>query len=365
MSRLSIKKNNLVLCFILIMETISIKFLQYKVLPQKYFYDSKKILSIMNGSTLTDKGYSFTANFFKSINFLKFNSIQQWSIAISIVFLLFFILYFSKKEIITTNFFYIIASYALLNIYVFNLSKDVIQLFFFLIAYFICKKFKCNDFKKIILVAAIFFIESLFFRTYYLIIGALVIGLYFVYSRFFIDSKNIKKSKKKTSAIIIISFAIFMIMIYVLQKVSVENYMLLINARISSNIYRDGVDAITMINDLFSNSSYFNFILNYIINAIRILFPVELFLKSIKYIPFIIFQFYFSNILLKNMIKINKEKSIFLFIVMAFVMVSIIYEPDFGSVIRHESVLMLFILELVGTERKKKNEKSICNYSNI
>lgn len=365
MNRVSIKKNNLVLCFILILETISIKFLQYKVLPQKYFYDSEKILSIMNGSTLTDKGYSFTANFFKIINIFEFNSIQQWSIAISIVFLFFFIFYFSKKEITAIKFFYIIASYALLNIYVFNLSKDVIQLIFFLLTYFICKKFKCNDFRKVICVAVVFFIESLFFRTYYMIIGTLVLGLYFIYSRFFSESKNIKKSKKKTSAIIIGSFAIFMIMIYVLQKISVENYMLLINARNSSNTYRDGTDAVTMINDLFSNSSYLYFILNYIINTVRILFPVELFLKSIKYTPFILFQFYFSKVLLKNMIKINKDKSIYLFIVMAFVMVSIIYEPDFGSVIRHESVLILFVLELIDTERKMKNEKSICNYSNI
>lgn len=365
MNGVFIKKNNLVLCFVLIMETISIKFLQYKVLPQKYFYDSEKILSIMNGSTLTDKGYSFTANFFNSINIFKFNSIQQWSIAISIISLLFFVLYFAKKEISITKFIYIIASYALLNIYVFNLSKDVIQLLFFLIAYIICKKLKCNDFRKVIFVAIVFFIESLFFRTYYMIIGTLVLGLYFIYSRFFSDSEKVKKSKKKTSAIIICSFSIFMIMIYVLQKISVENYMLLINARNSSNIYRDGTDAVTMINDLFSNSSYFYFILNYIINTIRILFPAELFFKSIKYTPFILFQFYFSNVLLKNMTKINKDKSIYLFIVMAFEMVSIIYEPDFGSVIRHESVLMLFVLELIGTERKMKNEKSICNYSNI
>ena len=363
MKKLTITKSNLILCLILFFETCIIKIIQYTILPDKYFYDSRKILAIMNGSALTDKGYSFTANFFKKINIFGFYDIKQWSIAISIVFLIFFIVFFSKRRFNFIEFVYIIIAYALLNIYVFNLSKDIIQLFFFIIVYFICSNQKYSNKKKIIIVSGIFIIESLFFRTYYFIIGILTIGLYYIYCIFFENEKI--QNKKRTGFIVIISFILFMFMIFILQKISSENYMLIINARSSSNIYRDSTDAVTMINDIFKNTNYFFFVINYIINTVRIMFPIELIVKGIKYLPFIILQIFFSGVLLKNLIHVKKEKSIYIFAVMAFTMVSIIYEPDFGSVIRHESVLIMFVLELLNNREDEKNGKSISYNTNI
>lgn len=362
MKNKTMKKINLFLCFGLILETFVIKILQYKIFPAKYFYDSEKILAIMNGSKLTDKSYSFTANFYNKINFLSFYDIKQWSISISIIFLIIFIIIFSRKKLNITKCIFIISTYALLNIYVFNLSKDCIQLCFFLVIYYVYSLPKLKNNKKIVISTMILCFEALFFRTYYLIIGALTIGLYYIYIKFLINTKN---NKKKTTTIILASFILFMCMIYILQRASSENYMILINARNSSNIYRDGTDAVTMINDYLENTNYFNFVLNYIINTFRILFPVELLFKGIKYIPFIIFQIFFSITVLKNAIKIREEKCTYLFIVMAFLMVSIIYEPDFGSVIRHESVLILFVLELIKNKGSIENEKSISYNSNL
>lgn len=362
MKSIIIKKNNLLLCFLLVIETFLIKFLQYKILPEKYFYDSIKILAIMNGSSITDKGFSFTAKFFNIINILNFKYIEQWSIMISVISLIFFILFFLKKNLNLTKLIFILTSFALLNIYVFNLSKDIIQLFVFLVIYFICCS-KQNDKDKVKIIVLIFLVESIFFRTYYLIIGILVGMIYYVYIKLFTLNKN---KTKKTGFILFTTFMLFLLMVYGLQLVSKENYMILINARNNSNQFRNVTDAVTMINDVFQNDSFLNFTLNYIINTFRILFPLELLVKGYKYVPFVIFQLFFTIILLKNIFRISKEKSLFLFIVMAFVMVSIIYEPDFGSIIRHESVLMLFILELINERKENINyEKSIGNNSNV
>lgn len=360
MCRISIKKNNLILCFVLIFETILIKFLQYKIFSEKYFFDSKKILAVMNGSTVTDKGYSFTANFFNCVNFFHLNSIKQWSVLISFFSLVVFLIYFSRKELDVTSYIYIGVSFALMNIYVFNLSKDIIQLIIFMIVYYIYSMKNIAEIKKVFLSVVIFIIESFYFRSYYLIIGILDIIFYCIYIYFF----NAKK--KNTFFSCVIYFLLFIFMIYILQMISNENYIILVNTRNNSNLYRDSADAFTMIKDFFPNISFSYFLLNYIINAFRILFPVELFVKGYKYIPFIIFQIFFSIVLLKNAVNIKREKAIYIFLLMSFILVSIIYEPDFGSVIRHESVLMLFVLKILEKKKGyKKNEKSISNYTNI
>lgn len=361
MNKVSLKKYNVIISFILIIETLIIKLFQYSIFPAKYFFDSEKILAIMNGSQFTDKAYSFTANFFNKINILELSNIKQWSWLIGIVFLIFFVIYFAKRKINYMSGVYIIASFALLNIYVFNLSKDIIQLLFFILVYFICSSKRMTDDKKIFASALIFFLESFFFRTYYLIMAILIVSIYCIYKIFF------KEKKKKTVFIVFLSFTCFMIMIYVLQKVSTENYMLLIKARSNSNIYRDSTDAVTMINDVLENTNYFNFVINYIINTIRILFPFELIFKGIKYFPFVIYQMFISYVLIKNAKSVKKDNILFLIILMAFIMVSIIFEPDFGSVVRHESVLILFVLQLILNERGNKcdTEKSIDNNTNL
>ena len=76
---------------------------------------------------------------------------------------------------------------------------------------------------------------------------------------------------------LLLFFLFFMVLIFILQKMSSENYNLLINARSSSNLYRDNTDTTTIINDLFNNTNFGGFIINYIVNSIRIMLPLETF----------------------------------------------------------------------------------------
>lgn len=136
-------------------------------------------------------------------------------------------------------------------------------------------------------------------------------------------------------------------------------YNQLINLRYSINYNRvDSIDAVTIINDVFPSSSPFFYCINYIINLIRMLFPIELILKGIKYIPFIVYQIYFSV----NIIKKLKEKDtvynnkLFFSIIIAYILTSNLYEPDFGSLIRHETALMLIIFDILIKSEKKINK---------
>lgn len=109
----------------------------------------------------------------------------------------------------------------------------------------------------------------------------------------------------------------------------------------------ESVDAVTIINEPFGEStSYRIFVQNYLVNAVRIMVPLELLTKGVKYIPFIIYQIFVTYNIFKMSSKLNDRNIMWLVTVISFMMVSIIFEPDFGSFIRHESTLILILLQI-------------------
>ena len=140
--------------------------------------------------------------------------------------------------------------------------------------------------------------------------------------------------------------------------------------RINLNASRlDSVDAITQINDIFYSNNLLTYTLNYFINLVRVLFPIELIVKGIKYMPFVIFQVYLSvNILkkLKNIKYRNKTMKILMSIIVSYILVANLYEPDFGSFIRHEVALYFIIISIVlfDCRRFRVNNKT-CVINNV
>lgn len=339
-------KSTLFFCFLILIETILIKSCMYKILPEKYFYDSNRILLIMNGATnLTDMSYSFVANVFNAINFLNFEKLEQWGWFFGIIFsfVLIFILLKNKKYSIT-QYIFIYGSIALLNIYVFGLSKDIVQFVFFLAIYGILSSNLTNT-KKLIFSCIILAFEAFNFRVYYLIMAMLMVTIYFIYV-FFIRNK--KLNKKSVMKIIIIAFIAFFAEVYVVQMISVDNYQAILLARSNVNQYReDSADAVTQIVEIFGvNNTYFTFIENYIANVIRMLLPFELLFIGPKYILFLIYQLFVTYNIFKMGKRINDRNIMWLITVISFIMVSAIFEPDFGSFVRHESTIILFLLKI-------------------
>ena len=350
-------KSTLLFCLFIIFETIFLKCIIYKILPDKYFYDSIHILNVMNGSNITDKSYTLTANIFNAINIFGFKSITQWGWFLGGIFsIIIVILLLRNKKYTISQYIFIYSSIALLNIYVFGVSKDLIQLCLFLIIYLILLS-KISNAKKIILITIIFALEAYFFRIYYLLMAILMITIYVIYIAFIKDKKIDKKNIVK---IIVIAILAFFLEVFILQLISTESYNELILARSNVNQFRENsTDAVTMITELLgTNTSYFKFIGNYIINAIRITVPIELILKGVKYLPFIIYQLFITVNIFKISKKINYKNILWVIVVISFLMVSIIFEADFGSVIRHESVIFLIILQLnlINNRKEIKNE---------
>ena len=116
--------NWLVVIFLI---AILVKIAQQTILPEKYFYDSYKILKIMNCGLIADKTYMVTAKIFNFINIFRLNELSEWSILFGVIFniLFFLILLFRNKSYKTSQYIFIYASIVLLNIYVFNLSKEL------------------------------------------------------------------------------------------------------------------------------------------------------------------------------------------------------------------------------------------------
>ena len=326
---------------------IIIKVAQQMILPDKYFYDSQKILDIMLWGSEADKSYTLTAKIFNAVNVLNFDSLVQWSVLLAIIFniIVFYTLLTRHKIYTLPQYIFIYASIVLLNIYVFNLSKDIIQfIVFFIICNVIISKKKSN-FEKVIIISIILVIEALTYRIYYGIMAMILLSIYGIYV-FFIKDK--KLNKRNVIKIIFVSIAIFFVEVFVISVISNDSYNSIINARNSVNQYREGsTDANTMITDLLGNNTNFIvFIGNYIINFFRMLFPVELLAKGLKYLPFIAYQIYITSILIISLRRLSIKNIVLVATYLSFFMVSVIFEPDFGSFIRHETAATLIIIEM-------------------
>lgn len=357
-------KNNIMFLFIIAIETLIVKIFVYGLLPRKYRYDSGKIFNIMNGSGLTDKSYSFTANFYNNIDFLKLTNIYEWSFFIGIIGFFIILIIIKNKQYNKMQKIYIISTVFLLNIYTFVLSKEFIQtLFFLLIQLIIISGTKRN--KKNVLILIIFLFEAILFRVYYLIIGSI---FFLLAANDFIKKKN--KNGKSFVYVAIVSVLLLTVEAFVLSKISSENYEALIEARSGANIGRIGdIDAASIINNILPNSNIFYFFINTIINSIRLLIPIELVTKGFFYIPFILYQIYITTQLVKYLknakdgtLVDDERTGTMLIVVISFLVVSAVFEPDFGSFIKHEAALFIFILPIshynntAMINRRKSNE---------
>ncbi len=332
-------------------------------MPQKYFYDSRDIYYMMIGKMLHGStSYMFSAKLFRYLNyFFNFQDLQSWSYLFAFIFNLFlFAFLFKYTNLAIKKILFIYCTVALLNIYVFRISKDIFQFIIFIIAYqFLSAKNIPKNFKVLWLVL-LFVVESLAFRIYYLLVAALFLMIYLILCRYM-------KGKQKLRSAILIYATLLVLGLYVLQFVSYDNYIELTTVRDHLTINRqDSTDAVTnIVNLVDTNGSILIFITDYVINLFRVFLPFELLGKGIKYIPFIIFQLYITCSLWKNMRNIKTmcesgegEKYILEFcIIFAYYLVAAVFEPDFGSFVRHESSLCPILFDFfLNNYNEIKNE---------
>lgn len=353
-------RNNLLLILLLIIEIIFVKLFVYNILPEKYRYDSRHVIEAMRGKSDADRSYEATADFYNAINIFSFDNIYDWNIFIGLFSIIFVVRLIGGKEYNLNQSIFIFFSVFFLNIYTFVLGKELIQIVFYLIIYLIILS-KMKDWKKNIAIFTVFMIESIFFRVYYLIIGSI-----FMFLSYFGRIKPTSSKKKSLVKIIFFTIIFMVIESYILSIVSKENYNSLILAREGVNTFRIyNLDATSIINNVFPNSNIIYFFINTIINILRMLFPIELLFKSINYLPFVIYQTYITYILTiytkKNIINNKNNLDSMFYIIISFLTVASIFEPDFGSLARHESALFMFILA-ISIDNYQFNKKNKSEY---
>lgn len=358
-------------CSFIFVISLLITVVKYNILPPKYFYDSNKIVNIMNGIGLTDSGFTYAANFYRSIDIFQIKELHlfingqtviidemlQWGLILSFLGTTFlFNLLIKRKEYSFMEYIFIYISVVLLNIYVFNISKDFIQFLFLLVLYIILMNKKWNNKVKILLMSLVLSYEALNFRMYYGIMALLIISLYSIYQLLFKDKELTTSNLVR---FLLISFLAFFIEVFGVSLISNSSFQEIMTARSSVNDIREGsMDAATIILEpLGDNTNIFIFSVNYIINFIRMLLPFELMLKGIKYLAFIIYQLFITyNIYLLWKKTKNNPKTILLFItILSYEMMSVIFEPDFGSFVKHQTAMTLIFLEMIITNNLKFN----------
>lgn len=335
------------------------------VLPNKYFYDNKRILGMANGDRSVhawDGTYETAANLFRSINFLHFTSMLQWSWLLGLIMtVVIFFMLLRLPEPDTPQTIFWLACVGLLNIYVFNIGKDVIQFMFFLAAYLILIVPFRNNVVKIILVAGVLGFESLVFRSYYILIAALVVSVYCILM-FFRGRSGLSYIGKIVGMIVSMYLLVCAVMV-VAQVVMPSAYHDVMTVRSASVDGRDGSAAAagaTIINNWIGSNETTSlpmFLINYFFNAFRMMLPVELMFKGVQYLPFLIFQIAVTVYIVHlfgNVSELDDELSLLsLSIYLGYFLASAIFEPDFGSWTRHEAATFPILHLLVMSSNQR------------
>lgn len=333
------------------------------MLPAKYFYDNRRILGMAIGDRWVKAWggtYVVAANFFKSINIFHFTTVNQWSYFLGLVLTLlvfFMLLRLSEPDMIQSIFF--LACIGLLNIYVFNIGKDSIQFLFFLGVYVVLLLPINIPFVKIGIAAVILYFESKVFRSYYVLIAALVIAIYCIL--LFFRSRYKTKPAIKIVATIVTMYLLVCVMMVAASVVLPGEYQQIMGIRDYSLAGReDDVDSVTVIKNWVGGDNSTNlplFLLNYLINAVRMMIPFELVVKGVQYIPFFCFQVavtvYLAH-LFGKIDEIDDEKQFLaIAIFLGYMLASVLFEPDFGSWVRHEAATfpVLHLLVMAPNQR--------------
>lgn len=345
------------LCIILIISLISLA-IRYTIFTEKYFIDSNGLMSIERNLNITgmlpvDEGsFQSAAIFFYYINFFDLNSLMEWTIYISILFFLInFYLVKDIKLIELKKFLLLITGLLLWYLFSAGITKEIIQSLFFIIVYMvICSdKIKYTWIKFLIGIIIIYF-SSILFREYFILMAVFAIYIYII--SIMLKKKNLSP-KYYYIWMIIFSMILVTFFLFVISIILPEEYSFIMILRTDyyyTQMMEVGTDS--LITSLIPGEGLFIYMINYIITYFRLLIPIELLFNiKIQYIPFVVYQLSFTYYYIKNISMMNiidDKKFIALVFLTAYILVSAIMEPDFGSWVRHQTAtysLMLILLK--------------------
>ena len=336
------------------------------MLPAKYFYDNNRIVGMVNEDMSMEAwggSYVVAANFFRAINIFGFTSISQWSWFLGMLLTLvvfFMVLRLPELDMVQTIF--LLACVGLLNIYVFNIGKDAIQFLFFMAVYLVLLMPIKSSAVKIVCAAIILYFESKVFRSYYVLIAALVLAIYCILAVF---RRNHRLPPAVKIIITTVTMYLLVCVMMVVASVAMHSeYEQIMGIRDYSLSSREGdVDSVTIIKNWVGGDNSTNlplFLLNYLINAVRMMIPFELAIKGVQYLPFFCFQVavtvYLAHLFGKLDEIEDETQFLAISIFLGYVLASVLFEPDFGSWVRHEAATFPVLHLLVFSRNQRLSQ---------
>lgn len=290
-------------------------------LPSRWRFDSEVIGSQIDaagsGSELGDGSYGMAAKFFLLIgDWVDFYVFFIGSM---------FIIISMKNKFKSTSIFYIFfLTLPCVLLCLMVPSKDSILIMFFIKMYLLYS-LNINANKKFLLCLLIYIVYGFFFRSYFLLCGAIVFFMYYM-------------EKNKNQKIYFLIF--FPIIIYA----SYENFVFAMESRDIINEYRAIINpenSKTSLFNYFNSDSIFGFIGNYVFIGLELILPF-VFNASAQGIILSLYIFSVFRIALDKKNYMNGNHGLLYFFWGHFFTL-IIFEPDLGSFLRHISCNAIFI----------------------
>lgn len=362
------RRPQLMLNYIVVgLSALVVRVASFWVLPKKYFLDSSKILGMVLRGRVYDSAYNFVAGIYRGINFLKLASLEEWAVVAAIVMIPLALYWWYKCQASgKVQEFFLITTMMLLNIYTFGLTKDLIQFAIFLIIALILNAKRLKERRKALWVVVILLLESMCFRKYYLLIAGMFVVIWKIHC--FVTGRW-RKSIFNYAVFVFCTFAALLGGIFAVSLVDKGAFYDIALARHLANDYRMGsTDAQTMIIEPFGVSwNMGKFLLNYLVNFVRLSLPLELIFHGPKYWLALLYIVVLSWRLWHVELRMGGHAVLVGHLVLAFVMVSAIFEPDFGSWLRHCVALAPVSFLLFGVEEKKENYErfDICDCTDL
>lgn len=353
-------QDNLIMFVILCGPTaIVAKLFEHLFLPDNYFYDSNRILEMVNQKVVDhnwyEGSYKVAVDFFRKINFFHFTEHIQWSLFGGVLLTIVVMIIFSRvKGLDFQQVIFGMMCVGLLNIYVFNISKDALQFGMFAFIYIVVSIERIPLFLRALATAGLLYWMSTIYRSYYIIMAFFfaVIFLVFYVIRKSIQNKGTKLKVFHYLFIIVGLYAMVCVFMFSARVLFKSDYQAVLEARNYSN--QQGQTSVIKEPFEHNNSNLPIFLVDYGIDAIRMMFPIELVTIGVFYLPFFAFQvfmLFYTVRGIKYLDKIDDKAFIGLCVFIAFFQGSVLFEPDFGSFVRHEAATFPAIILMVFNSR--------------
>ena len=296
---------------------------------------------------------------FHLIDFFHLQTYEAWEIYTSILsnaIVLIFMLKL-KRKIRIYQWIIVAATIAVLNIFSFCLAKDPIQMLYFMaIALILLTDW--GYVQKSLAIYGCLYISMVTFRTYYALILVFIMAAQVVL-------EGLKRLEGGLSRFLLFVGCMTLfggIFLSVVYNVLPENYQDIYAARV---LTRSIETANSGMKNWIDTESVFTFTLNWIVVVLRLWFPLELMPMGPKYWIYVIYQLMMTLLMFRTLAHLRENKqsvNLALCVYLGFSLGSGLFEPDFGSWIRHEAVCfaVIFIMgDLVGLPADHKNHRRI------